>query len=107
MINKTYVKISKNGCAPCNAINQFLKGSNLNQDNVIKVSTPTLAQSVIKGELETGKMYEVLVDEFPEVAGHFELSSVPVILEVVEGKVVYQISGFSPPYLEEIINNLK
>lgn len=107
MMNKTYVKISKKGCTPCNAINQFLEGNGVNRDNIVEVSTSDLAQRVINGDLEVGKMYEVLVDDFPEVAGHFELASVPVILEITNGEVTYYINGFVPPYLEEVINNLK
>ena len=107
MTNKTYIKITKTGCAPCNAIAQFLESNGLNRDNVIEVTDSSTASLIIKGEVEVGKLYEVLVDDFPEVAGHFELASVPTIVEIVDGKQGYSLSGFVPPYLEEMINNLK
>lgn len=104
---KTYVKLSKSDCAPCKMVAQFLESTEINKDRVIDVTEGSVANAVIAGKAEEGKLYNVLVDDFPEVAGHFEISSVPVIIELKEGKETYRISGFVPPYLEEVANNLK
>lgn len=106
-MNKTYIKLSMNGCAPCKMVAQFLENNGINQDNVIEVTDSSVANDITQGKVEAGKLYNVLVDDYPEVAGHFELASVPVIVELVDGKETYRISGFAPPYLDELINNLK
>ena len=104
---KTYVKLSKSDCAPCKMVAQFLESTEINKDKVIEVTESSVANAIIAGKADEGKLYNVLVDDFPEVAGHFEISSVPVIIELKEGKETYRISGFVPPYLEEMVNNLK
>lgn len=71
--------LSKDGCAPCSMVKNFLAGKNI-------------------------EYKDVNAFESPEIAGKYDIASVPVLILLDEkGEEVKRSKGFNPPEIEEIL----
>lgn len=96
-----YLKISQTGCNPCMRMANFLAHNG--GDNLTEITD--LSQLT-----EDGVFYSAMVDDNPDIPSHFELRSIPAILELNENnEVVKETYGYNADveqYLRDILNTI-
>lgn len=95
----TYIKFEMDGCAPCAMSANFIKDQTAIKEEAL--DNPDIDLT----ELES-KLYVVNVGDTPELAGQFEIASVPTFIKLEDGKEVERFSGFQPPKLKQIEQDL-
>lgn len=66
-----------------------------------KVIAPLLDK--FSKEYSAAKFIKVDVDEFGQIASEYEISSMPTVLFMKEGKVVHKVIGANPAALKEAL----
>lgn len=80
-MTKRLLKLEKQGCAPCVAVQNYLESKGI--------------------EVE-----KVDVFESPEIAGLYDISSVPVTILLDGDNEIERSTGFKPPELDKMLSQL-
>lgn len=96
----TYIKFEMDGCNPCAMSANFIKEQTAIKEEVL--TNPDVDIYTLEN-----KLYVVNVGDTPELAGRFEIASVPTFIKLENGVETERFSGFQPPKLKQIEADLK